>query len=281
MRFWILGPIECYRDERRLDFKGPQQLTLLALLLVHGNCAVSNDQLIESLWGQQAAHGALKRLQVAVARLRRTLDAGTTAESPLRTVSGGYRLAIEPAELDADVFSARFALGRRALDGGEPERAAAILGDALAAWRGPALAEVAYKRFAQREIRRLEELRVSALEARAEADLQSGRHLDVIADLASLVVDHPTHEQFTRLLMLALYRSGRPADALEAFQRARFRMAEELGLEPGPGLTQLQAQVLAHDPVLARLPAARRDRGLASPLPPALRSAKFTGKQAE
>ena len=134
--------------------------------------------------------------------------------------------------------------GQRALDAADPARASELLSAALALWRGPPLAEVAFEDFAQSEIRRLEELRLGALEARNDAELQLGRHVRLVAELESLVASEPTRERLVGQLMLALYRSGRQADALAVYQRARTRLADELGLEPGPALRALQAQVL-------------------------------------
>ena len=164
----ILGPLEVEREGRPVALGGARQRALLALLLLHANQAVSADRLVEELWGEPTPARAVKRLQVAVTRLRRALDAdgADAGAAPLRTASGGYLLAVAPGELDADVFQARVHDGREALAAGEPARAAELLGGALALWRGPALAEVAYEEFAQAEIRRLEELRLSVLEAR-------------------------------------------------------------------------------------------------------------------
>jgi DNA-binding SARP family transcriptional activator len=244
-RFGILGPIEVWSDGGRLDLGGPRQLRLFALLLVNANRAVPNDQLIEALWGPESSPGAAKRLQVAIVRLRKALG-----EQSVQTIGGGYRLVVEPRDLDADAFNERVKHGRHALDRGEAPVASEFLRSALSMWRGPALAEVAYEPFAQAEIRRLDELRLNALEERIEADLQLGRHFDLVGELDALVAEHPTRERFPRQLMLALYRSGRQADALEIFQRARAGLAERLGLEPGPALQSMQAQVLAHDPAL-------------------------------
>ena len=240
-RFGILGPIVCDRAERL----GPQQVRLLAVLLVNANRAVTVNELSDALWSTPATN----RLQVAVVRLRKLLDG-----EPLQTVAGGYRLAVAPGELDADVFVDRLEAGLRALGDGRPETAAEVLRDALALWRGPALAEVAYDAFAEPEIRRLEGLRLTALEARIEAELELGRHAAVAAELEGLISRHPTRERFTRQLMLALYRCGRQTDALEVFQRARRRLDVEFGLTPGPALHALQARVLTHDPALDHAP---------------------------
>src|SRR3954468_4092912 len=153
--FRILGPLEVERDGREVASGGRQQRQLLALLLIHANQRVSTDRLVEELWGEPPPARAVKRLQVMVTRLRRALDvhaSGADGEGPLRTVAGGYLLAVAPGALDREVFEARVAAGRRELESGDPAQAAAIVREALALWRGGALADVAYERFAQLEI---------------------------------------------------------------------------------------------------------------------------------
>jgi DNA-binding SARP family transcriptional activator/DNA-binding beta-propeller fold protein YncE len=253
VKFRILGPLEVERDGRLVALGGGQQRALLAVLLLHANEPVSADRLVEELWGEPTPPRAVKRLQVAVTRLRQALDAddlGATAKPALRTTTGGYLLAVGPGELDADAFQTRVQDGRQALAAGESARAAKLLGEALALWRGPALAEVAYEPFAQAEIRRLEELRLATLEARIEADLRLSRHAALTGELEMLVADHPTREPLAGQLMLALYRSGRQANALDTYQRTRTHLAAELGLEPGPALKALQAQILEQSPAL-------------------------------
>jgi predicted ATPase/DNA-binding SARP family transcriptional activator len=266
--FRILGPIESYVAERRVALGGPRQLSLLAFMLVHANRAVSNDALIEAVWGGHGPAGAVKRVQVAVARLRRALDSdvGSAGSSPLRTVAGGYLLAVAPGELDAWVFEARLAEGLRALDAGDHAGAAGVLRGALALWRGRALAEVAYEEFALPEVRRLEELRLVGLEARLDADLRLGR-TDLIAELQALFARHPTRERLAGQLMRALYGCGRQAEALDVYQRIRVQLTGELGIEPGPALKELQASILQHAPTLALSPAVA-----ASPTGPAAAS---------
>jgi DNA-binding SARP family transcriptional activator/tetratricopeptide (TPR) repeat protein len=251
VRYAILGPVELCDGERAVPVGGPRQVALLALLLVNANRALSSDRLIEALWGDRGPAGALKRLQVAVARLRRALDPeGAQQESVLRTTAGGYLLAVAPGELDAEVFQARVQEGRRALDAGDARRARDVLREALAIWRGPPLAEVAYEEFAQAEIRRLEELRLAALEARVESELESGEHAGLIGELEALVAAYPARERLAAQLMLTLYRSGRQGDALEVFARTRAYLSGELGLEPGPALQALQAKILTQSPAL-------------------------------
>ena len=249
--FRILGPVEAAVDDAGLPLGGGRQLKLLAFLLLRANRAVSTDVLIDELWGP--VRGSTdNRLTTAIARLRKALEPlGERGESRLRTVSGGYLLTVESGELDAEVFARMVEDGQRALDAADPARASELLSAALGLWRGPPLAEVAFEDFARSEIRRLEELRLGALEARNDAELQLGRHVRLLAELESLVASEPTRERLVGQLMLALYRSGRQADALAVYQRARTRLADELGLEPGPALRALQAQILEQAQSLA------------------------------
>jgi DNA-binding SARP family transcriptional activator/class 3 adenylate cyclase/tetratricopeptide (TPR) repeat protein len=251
VKYAILGPVELCDSDRRVAVGGPRQLALLALLLLHANRVVSNDRLIDTLWNDRDRAGALKCLQAVILRLRRTLDADAGhGESVLRTVAGGYLLTVPPGELDAEVFQTRVEEGRHALAGGEAKRARDVLREALGMWRGPALAEVAYEEFAQTEIRRLEELRMAALQSRVDCDLQLGEHGGLIGELDALVAVHPGRERLAAQLMLALYRCGRQGDALAVYARTRAYLSGELGVEPGPALRDLQAEVLAQSPAL-------------------------------
>ncbi|HEY0345719.1 MAG TPA: BTAD domain-containing putative transcriptional regulator [Solirubrobacteraceae bacterium] len=271
VRYGILGPVEVFDGERAVAVGGPRQVALLALLLVNANRGLSSDRLIEALWHDRGAAGAVKRLQVAVARLRRALDPGGAQDgSVLRTTVGGYLLAVAPGELDAEVFQARVEEGRRGLDAGDPQRARDVLREALAIWRGRPLAEVADEEFAQAEIRRLEELRLSALEARVESELQLGEHAALVGELEALVAAHPARERLAAQLMLALYRGGRQGDALEVFARTRAVLSGEPGLEPGPALQALQAKVLAESPALQPVAAGARAAVATAPEPPAV-----------
>jgi DNA-binding SARP family transcriptional activator len=248
--FRILGPVEVWRGEQRLALGGPRQLGLLAFLVVHANRALSSDELTDAVWGPTRS-GADNRLQMAIARLRKTLAPLQNGAQPvLRTVGGGYLLSIADQELDADVLGARVMDGRRALSAGEPALAADLFGEGLALWRGPPLADVAFEDFAQGEIRRLQELRFAALEGRIDADLELGRHEALIGELEALAIEQPAREHLAAQLMLALYRSGRQADALEAYQHTRTHLARELGLEPGPALKALQAEIFEQAPSL-------------------------------
>ena len=176
----------------------------------------------------------------------------------LRTVGGGYLLSLEGCRLDATDFQSSVADGLCALETRDARRAREVLATALAAWRGPALADVAFEDFAQAEIRRLHELRLAALESRIEADLMLGSHRRLIAELEALCVEYPARERLAGQLMLAHYRSGRQADALDVYQRARRHLDDTFGLQPGPGLRTLQSQILEQSPRLAAAASAPR-----------------------
>ena len=255
--FRILGPVQALADERELPLGGRRQLTLLAFLLLNANRAVSNDALTEAVWGP--ARAADNRLQMAIARLRKALEPPNGPNGRrLITVSGGYMLTIEPDDLDAHLFAQYILAGRAALDADDPAKATEHLDAGLALWRGPPLSQVAFEDFAQPEIRRLEELRLTAIETRIDAQLQLGHHGGLVGDLESLLARFPTRERLACQLMLVLYRTGRQAHALEIYQRTRAHLASELGLEPGPALKTLQAQILEQEQglVTTSIPAA-------------------------
>lgn len=279
--FGILGPIELRAGGRRVPAGGPRQLALLAFLLLHCNRAVSNDQLQDALWRDEGA-GGLKAVQMAVARLRKSLEplrSGPAPQPALRTVSGGYLLTVMPGELDADLFEDGVAEGRARLGAGDPAAASEAFEGALGLWRGPALAEVAFADFAQPEIKRLEELRLGALESRIEADLALGRHLAVIGELEQLCAEYPERERAHAQLMLALYRAGRADDALDAYHRVGAHLTGELGLAPGPVLQALQRAIVEQSPSLrvsapGGAVASEQEQALA--LQPALRAGERT-----
>ncbi len=292
--FRILGPIEAWSGERRLPLGGQRQLGLLAFLLLRGNRAASSDALLDAIWGPDRS-GADNRLQMAIARLRKALaPLQGDGEAMLRTVGGGYLLSVAPGELDTDVFEASMKQARTALESGKPARAAELSSVALGLWRGPPLAEVAFANFAQGEIRRLDELRLTALETRIDAELELGRHHELVGELDALVLEHPGRERLAGQLMVAEYRCGRQSEALEVYQRTRAHLARELGLEPGPALRSLQARILEHAPDLggASAPDAsglqvaqiRTGRRLEAPLPTRLAPygpAHFVDRRAE
>jgi DNA-binding SARP family transcriptional activator len=223
----------------------PKQRALLAVLLLHRGEPVSSDRLIDEIWGEQPPASANKLVQGYVSNLRKVLGDGR-----LVTQGRGYMLRTEPGQTDVDRFEALAARGRRALDDGDALTAAAVLREALAVWRGPALSDFAYEPFAQPEIARLEESRLVVLEDRIDADLASGEHARLVGELDALVREHPLRERLQGQLMLALYRSGRQADALETYHIARDRLVDELGLEPGRALRELERAILAQDPAL-------------------------------
>jgi YVTN family beta-propeller protein len=253
VEFRILGPIEVRDDERVLGLGAGQQKALLAVLLLRANETVSRDQLIHELWGERPPSTAAKALQGHVSALRKQLEPGRAlgaAGSVILTRGAGYELRLESEQLDLRVFECLREQARGALAQGEPERAAARLREALALWRGPPLADFAYEPFAQAEIARLEELRIATLEDRLEADLASGRHRALVGELGALVKEQPLRERLRAQLMLALYRAGRQAEALEAYQAARQALVDELGIEPGRELRELHQAILRQDPAL-------------------------------
>jgi DNA-binding SARP family transcriptional activator len=274
MEFRVLGPLEVDGASGAVALGGSKMRALLALLLLHPNEPVSAERLAAALWGDDAPAASIKTIHVYVSRLRKALG----DPEAIATTPAGYRLRVGPGELDADRFEALVAEGRAALTAGRPDRAATRLGEALELWRGPALPEFAFAPFVQSEIARLNEERLAALEARVEADLRCGRHAEIAAELSQLAEQHPTREQLAAHLMLALYRCGRHADALEAYQRARRHLSEELGLEPGAELRTLQRQILEQSPELDLAPAGADAAPApgAGPLPPPLRRGSTT-----
>jgi len=241
LEFRILGPFEAARSGRVLEIPAGKPRALLALLLLRRGEVVSVDTLVDELWGETPPQTAAKNVQGYVARLRRALGDGMLA-----TRSPGYALRLDDGALDSARFEALVEQARH----DEPATASDHLREALALWRGPPLADFAYESFAQDEIRRLEHLRLGAVEDRIEADLALGRHEQVMPELESLVAAHPLRERLQGQLLVALYRSGRQAEALEAYRAARRRFVDELGVEPGPELQVLERKILQHDPGL-------------------------------
>jgi predicted ATPase/DNA-binding SARP family transcriptional activator len=239
LEFRILGPLEAVRAGRALRLGGRKQRTLLAMLVLRAGEPVPPDVLIEALWPAYDS-AAPSRLQVYVSQLRKALGAADAIEMR----PGGYALAVGPEAVDAFRFEHGAAAGRAALAAGEPERAAATLREALALWRGPALGDLPHEPFAQAAAR-LAELRLAAVEDRLAADLELGR--DVLAEVQALVAEHPLRERLRGAVMLALYRAGRQADALDSYLAAHWALVEELGVEPGPELRELHAAILRQD----------------------------------
>jgi DNA-binding SARP family transcriptional activator len=240
MEFRILGPLEVLDEERTLDgARPPKQRALLAVLLLNANQVVSKDILVDSLWGDEPPGTSSKAIQVYVSQLRSVLG-----KKRLETKAPGYLLRVHDHELDLHRFEALRERAKQA----DSETASALLHEALALWRGPPLGEFAYDGFARLEIARLEELRLACLEERIEADLALGRHSDLVGEIEGLVAEHPLRERLRAQLMLALYRSGRQAEALEAYQDARQVLVGELGIQPGKSLRELEKAILQQDP---------------------------------
>ncbi|HWM02073.1 MAG TPA: BTAD domain-containing putative transcriptional regulator, partial [Actinophytocola sp.] len=268
LRLGILGPLEAVADGLRLDLGGPKQRELIALLLLHVDKVVPTGRLIEALWGTRPPAAAEVTLRTHVSHLRKRLVPAGAADA-LVTERPGYRLRLDPEQVDAHRFERTAGLGQESLGLGDAHRAAALLREALAQWRGPVLADLGYPEFAAADTARLDELRLVTLEARIEADLALGRHQEVISELEALVAEHPYRERLCGQLMLALYRSGRHVDALAVYGAARQRLADELGLDPGPALAKLETAILRHDPVLApRADRAVRPARTPAPGPP-------------
>lgn len=234
----ILGPLEVSDEARSIALGGLRQRALLALLALEPGRVVATDRLVDLLWGEGAPKTAMASLQNGVAQLRKVLGADV-----LETRAPGYVLRIAPDQVDAHRFERALTDARRLAPAERREH----LVRALAMWRGPVLAEFAFESFAQPEIRRLEELRLAVLAERIDADLELGRHGDVIGELEALAAEHPLRESFVRQRMVALYRAGRQAEALDVYQAARTRFVDELGIEPGPELRQLQAEILRQE----------------------------------
>ncbi len=247
MEFRILGPLEVVHEERAVALGGSRERALLAILLLSANRVVSSERLAEDLWAGRPPEGASQALRVYVSRLRKSLrEAG--GEGLLVTQPPGYMARVEPAGLDATRFEALLAQGRHEAGRGDHHRAAATLRLGLSLWRGPALADLADAPFARAEAARLEETRLAALEERIEAELACGRHGELVAELDSLTRAHPLRERLWAQRMVALYRSGRQADALRAYQELRHLLNEELGLDPSAAVARLESAILRREP---------------------------------
>jgi DNA-binding SARP family transcriptional activator len=244
VEFKVLGPLEVLDAGRALDLGAPQQRAVLAFLLLHANEIVSTERLAEALWPAGIPKTAAKAIQVYVSALRKALGG---ARDALETRGPGYVLRVGPGELDLHEFENLLERARRE----EPAARAATLGVALSLWRGAPLADFAYDAFVQPEAARLEELRQLALEEQAEAQLELGGGGELIAELQSLVSARPLQERPRALLMRALYRAGRQSNALDVFREGRRVLDEELGLEPGPELRELERAILRQDPALS------------------------------
>jgi DNA-binding SARP family transcriptional activator len=230
MQFRILGPLEVADRGRLVSLAGAER-ALLAVLLLSANEVVSSDRLIDELWGAHSPRSGRTALQVRVSQLRKALGA---EGSRIVTRPPGYMLQLDSEELDLSRFERLVAEA----DGATAPTAAARLREALALWRGPPLADLAYESFAQPAVARLEELRLTTLEKRIDADLALGRHTELVGELEALIAEHPLAEHLRAQLMLALYRCGRQADALAAYQSARRDLVEQLGNRAEPAATR-------------------------------------------
>jgi YVTN family beta-propeller protein len=252
LEFRVLGPLEASRDGVGLDLGPRKQRAVLALLLLNANRVVATDRLIDDLWGDSPPESARSALQVYVAGLRKAL--GSDGEV-LRTRAPGYVLEVEPDALDLARFARLRAEARASTD---EERRAALLDEALALWRDSPLAELKSEPFSLTAVAQLEELRLEVLEERIDADLALGRYAGLVSELDALVAEHPYRERLRAQLMIALYRSGRQAEALQVYQDGRHALSEELGLRPGQELRDLEAAILRQDEALTGRPAGRR-----------------------
>ena len=270
MAVLLFGELEAVHDGMTVPVRGTRQRALLALLALRCGEPVSADRLIDVLWGDGQAANPANALQAQISQLRRTLGPGAIV-----TTETGYALAIGPGDVDVSRFEQLVAKGQRLSQAGEAALASAALGEALALRRGEPLAEFAYAGFADAERAYLDELALVAVEARAGADLDLGRHAGLVGELEAACRRHPLRERLRELLIVSLYRSGRQADALRAYAAIRDHLADELGIDPGRGLRELQARILAQDPSLAaaRPPPVQATAGPA--VPTALLETKF------
>jgi predicted ATPase/DNA-binding SARP family transcriptional activator len=274
MEFRILGGLEALDGERQLPLGSPQQRVVLAALLLNAGRAVSVDELVEMLWPERPPASAGHAIEVYVSRLRKVLH--RDGETRLERSDHGYVLRVDQDDLDLQQFERLFELGRAALADGHPEHAADLLREALALWRGETLADLSGGLLIHAASARIDELRLAALEERIDADLASGRHAGLIAELEALVAVEPFRERFRAQLMLALYRDGRQADALDAYHAARRTLHDQLGLEPSRTLQELERAILNQDLMLELAPPAA-PRRVALPVPMTL----LVGRRAE
>jgi DNA-binding SARP family transcriptional activator/ABC-type transport system substrate-binding protein len=257
MEFRLLGPVDAVRGDHSLPLGGPKPRALLAVLLLHANEVVSRDRLIEGLWPDREPGSADHSLDVQISRLRKALE----PDDVLLTRGGGYVLQVDPHAIDASRFEGLLESGRRANAAGRPQKALDDLEAALGLWRGEPLGDLAYEDFARSEVERLDELRRVAIEEQIDAELTLGRHDTLVPKLEALTAKHPLRERLRGQSMLALYRSGRQAEALRVYADTRRRLVDELGIEPSPQLRELEQAILRQDPSLdlpGRAKAARK-----------------------
>jgi DNA-binding SARP family transcriptional activator len=244
VEFKVLGPLEVVQEGRVVEMGAPRQRAVLGFLLLHANEVVPTDRLAEALWPSKIPKTATKAIQVYVSALRKAFG---SARDVLETRGPGYVLRVRAGELDLHEFERLVARAQ----GEEPSARLEALGEALSLWRGPPLADFAYEAFVQPEAARLQELRQHALEQRIEASLELGGGSELVPELQSLVAERPLQERPRSLLMRALYRAGRQSEALDVFREGSRLLDEELGLEPGPELKELERSILRHDPELS------------------------------
>lgn len=248
--FGVLGPVEVVTREGLLPLAGPKQRATLAMLLLEANRVVPAERLAEQLYDGEPPATAMTQVQRQISELRKMLAGHATIE----TRPPGYAIMLEPGQLDLDRFQRRLADAEEACASGAPGEAARCLDQALALWRGPALADLSSEPFAQLPARRLEELRLLALERKLEASLAAGQAGSVAIEAQQLVATHPTRERFTAHLMVALFRTGRQIDALAAYRELREALVAGYGVEPGPALRELESRILRQDPALGAQP---------------------------
>ena len=269
MEFRLLGPLEVAENGRPVSLGGSRARALLALLLLHRNQVLAIDRIVDELWADRPPKTGGQVVRIYVSQLRKALEPGRSdAPRVLVTRPNGYLLNVAAAEVDVDRFEALRAGGRRLLVAGEIAEAARTLEEALSLWRGPPLQDFSYEAFAQHEINRLEELHLATLEDLFDAQLAAGRGSELVADLEQLVEANPLRERLRAQLMLALYRAGRPADALDTYQRGRRLMVDELGLELGETLRRLETRILQQDSELDRPSASQSSRETPARPPP-------------
>ena len=250
LEFRILGPLEVLEHGRPLPFVPGKEQALLAVLLLHRNERIAIARLTDLLWDESPPESAPKMIQIYVSRLRRTLVGEAGRQQRLVTEGAGYRLRVEPGELDLDRFEQLRAEARDELAAGDPSLAVAKLREALSLWRGPPLGNVAEARFLEQEGARLDELRLSAVEERIEEELALGEGPELVEELETILRQHPLRERPAAQLMIALYRSGRQAEALSINKQTRNRLVDELGIEPGRALKELEQAILRQDAAL-------------------------------
>ncbi|HEX3089122.1 MAG TPA: BTAD domain-containing putative transcriptional regulator [Ilumatobacteraceae bacterium] len=261
MKIGLLGELQVLDDdEKDIVVTGAKLRALLVMLALQCGRAVPTDQLVDALWGPDSSSAARNGLQGLVSKLRRALG----SPDLVATRGGGYALEVPQDAVDVYRFEQLVASGRARFGSGDLDAAIRLLAEGDALWRGSALAEFAYEDFASAEVTRISELRLDAVEERLDIELQLGRHRGVIGELEALVATHPLRERLRGLLMIALYRAGRQADALRIFQEGRRILGEDLGLDPGPELRRLETAILSHDPSLDVPASAVPEQGVSS-----------------